>query len=182
MITALILVESGFQDEELIYPYYRMQEEGWTVHVASPDGKERFGKYGVPAKVSSPLMINPVYDVLFIPGGFECPDRLRISTVVQDIVRAYHNEHKLIAAICHGPWVLISAGICKGRTMTGYQSIRPDLENAGAVYKDAAVVVDGNLVTAQHYKHNGVFMFEVMKLSRILNMRVEWPKHEISHV
>ena len=174
MITALILVESGFQDEELIYPYYRMQEAGWKVDVASPDGKERYGKYGVPAKVTHVIACCEVCDVLLIPGGFECPDRLRMRPDVQVFVHAMHGAGKLIAAICHGPWVLISADICKGYHMTGYESIRPDLVNAGAIVApNEYVVADRNIITAQHYKHNGAFMLAVMRWQSDA-----WPKGE----
>ena len=160
MIRSVILVESGFQDEEFVYPYYRMLEEGWQVDVASPDGAERKGKYGVPARVNR--MIGNLdakdYDAVVIPGGFECPDRLRTNDYACRFVRDMWFFGKLVAAICHGPWVLINAGIIAGRVVTGYDSITIDLGNAGGRLSLDPVVVDANLITANHYKNNGSFM------------------------
>ena len=160
MIRAVILVESGFQDEEFVYPYYRMVEEGWQVDVASPDGAERRGKYGVPARVKRMIgnLKHEEYDAVLIPGGFECPDRLRMNEYATNFVRAMNVHGKLIAAICHGPWVCISSGILKARYVTGYQSLKDDLINAGALYTAEAVAIDANLVTADHYRNNGSFM------------------------
>lgn len=161
MIRAVILVESGFQDEEFVYPYYRMQEEGWQVDVASPDGMERRGKYGVPARAHIPIssLRGENYDAVLIPGGFECPDRLRADQDVLDFVEEMHNGGKLIAAICHGPWVLISAGIVRGYNVIGYKSIITDLQNAsGNIQFGESVVIDRNIITADHYRNNGSFM------------------------
>ena len=161
---AVILAERGFQDEELIYSYYRLQEAGWYVNVASPTGDIVHGKFGVPARVDraiEDLEVNN-YDAVILPGGFEAPDRLRMRRDVQSFVRDMCEGGKLVAAICHGPWILISAGICKGRTLAGYDSIRPDIENAGGKYSHAAVVTDGNLITAPHYRNNGDFMKAVI--------------------
>lgn len=166
MTRAVILVERGFQDEEFVYPYYRMLEDGWDVDVASPDGNAVHGKYGVPARPNANLdmICGRLYDALIIPGGFESPDRLRMHPTVRMIVRWHVEEKRVVGAICHGPWVLVSAGVVRGRNLTGYRSIWPDLENAGAkVDTDARVVVDGKLVTAQHYRDNGAFMREMVK-------------------
>lgn len=170
---ALIVAAAGFQDEEFVYPYYRMLEEGWKVTVGTPDGKDVFGKYGVPARASMALKgwvpqgWDLPWDVLVIPGGFESPDRLRIIQEVLSIVRGMDILKRTIGAICHGPWVCISAGIVKGRVVTGYQSIRDDLVNAGANYNEALVVaVDRNLVTAQHYRDNGAFMRNVIEVAK----------------
>jgi protease I len=164
MTRSVILVESGFQDEEFVYPYYRMLEEGWQVDIASPDGAPRSGKFGVPARSNRVIWDLAVerYDACIIPGGFECPDRLRVNEPTIAFVRAMHATGKLVAAICHGPWVLISAGLCPGRRMTGYKSIKPDLVNAGAMFEEWPVVVDGNIVTAPHYQNNGDFMKAVI--------------------
>jgi len=161
---AVMLVESGFQDEEFVYPYYRMLEEGWSVGVATPDGKDRTGKFGVPARATQRTDFAGLPDVLVIPGGFESPDRLRAREEVQALVKRMDEAGRVIAAICHGPWVLVSAGICKGRTLTGYDSITPDLWNAGAIVRtDVGVVRDRNLITARHYRDNGAFMREVIQ-------------------
>lgn len=176
MIRAVILVESGFQDEEFVYPYYRMQEEGWQVDVASPDGAERRGKYGVPARATR--MIGNLqaedYDAVLIPGGYECPDRLRTNEYATNFVAAMYLQGKLVAAICHGPWVLINAGIVEGQYMTAYGGVKTDLANAGAVVKNEPCWIYGNIITAEHYRNNGSFMFAV----------VRWMEHKktIHHV
>jgi protease I len=165
MTRAVILVAQNFQDQEFDYPYYRMLEEGWTVDVASPDGVEVFGKYGVPAKVNkSTIDLSPAdYDVVVIPGGFESPDRLRMRIEVLQFVATMYASGKVVAAICHGPWVLISAGVIKGATATCYPSLKDDLINAGGYYIDTLPVVTHlNLVTSDHYRNNGPFMKAVV--------------------
>ena len=165
MTRAVILVEQGFQDEEFIYPYYRMQEEGWLVDVAVPDTtKQYFGKYGVPARAT--INIGALraydYDLVVVPGGFECPDRLRMRLDVRAFILLMCKTNRVIAAICHGPWVLISAGIMLGIKCTGYESIKDDLQNAGALYIKAPVIRHENIITADHYKNNGQFMHAVI--------------------
>jgi protease I len=165
MTRAIILVAQNFQDEEFTYPLYRMLEEGWSVDVASPGGVEMHGKYGVPAKVNTSItLIKPEdYDVVIIPGGFESPDRLRMLPDVRMFVYDMFKVGKVVAAICHGPWVLISAGIMRGATATCYPSLKDDLINAGAYYIDTLpAVVWMNLVTSDHYRNNGAFMKAVI--------------------
>ena len=165
MIKAVILIAQNFQDEEYIYPYYRMLEEGYDVVVASPDGEDKFGKFGVPGRVTAKIsdLNYEDFDLVFLPGGFESPDRLRMIPEVKIFVHDMFVANKLIAAICHGPWICISAGIVSDCEVTGYISIKDDLENAGAVYIDQPVVVDGNLITAPHYKNNPEFMKAVVE-------------------
>lgn len=153
-----IVVDSGFQDEEFIYPYYRCLEAGHETFVLTPDGKDRFGKFGVPARAHYPIVENMEADGLIIPGGFESPDRLRSNPAALALVRNLHQRGACIGAICHGPWVLISAGIVKGVQVTGYKSIRDDLVNAGAHFVEAFATAHGNIVTADHYRNNGAFM------------------------
>jgi len=160
-----IVVAAGFQDEEFVYPYYRFQEVATEVLVASTSGKDEFGKFGVPARVThttSDLLQSPLPDCLYIPGGFESPDRLRLDPSVIELVRRMDKENRLIAAICHGPWVLISAGIVQNRTVTGYDSIQIDLKNAGANVPTEKVFVDGNIVSGVHYRNNAEFMKAVV--------------------
>jgi len=163
MFKALIVVAQNFQDEEFVYPYYKLKEFA-EVSVASSDGKDRFGKYGVPARVTHKFSdINTdELDVIVIPGGFECPDRLRIDQDCLTIVRECVEKKVLVAAICHGPWVLISAGVTKGIPMTGYLAIHTDLSNSGAkLDSESSLVVTDNFITAQHYKNNPEFMLAV---------------------
>ena len=165
MKKAVIITAQNFQDEELTYPYYRLLEEGMTVDIATPDKAVVFGKYGVPARANKDTkdLAAADYDLVVIPGGFEAPDRLRIRKDVLAFVKDMFDSGKIVAAICHGPWVCISAGIVKGRQVTGYIAISDDLKNAGGVYLEEDVVVDRNLITSPHYKNNGDFMKAVIK-------------------
>jgi protease I len=162
---AVIITAQGFQDEELIYPYYRLLEAGFLVDIATKGMAAAFGKYGVPARptIATDDMKAGDYDVVVLPGGFEAPDRVRLLPEVLEFVRQMDTQGKLIAAICHGPWILISAGIVKSRKMTGYWSIEADIRNSGADYQHKVpVVVDGNLITSPHYNNNGDFMAAVV--------------------
>lgn len=162
---AVIITAAGFQDEELVYPYYRLLEEGLTVEIATKDGSQVIGKYGVPARatMSTAALNADDFDLVIVPGGFEAPDRMRLMPEVLEFLRQMDRRRKLIAAICHGPWVLISAGLAKGRKMTGYWSIEADLRNAGADYQHKVpVVVDGHIITSPHYANNGDFMKAVV--------------------
>ncbi len=162
---AVIITAQGFQDEEFVYPYYRLLEAGFTVDVATKDKAAVTGKFGVPARptIGTDDIKSENYDLVLLPGGFEAPDRLRILPEVLAFIRDMDKQKKLVAAICHGPWVLISAGITRGRKMTGYWSIEADLRNSGADYRHKApVVVDGNLITSPHYNNNGDFMKAVI--------------------
>ena len=174
MTNAVIIVANNHQDEEMVYPYYRMLEAGYSVQVATPDGHPVKGKYGIPTKgfhISlAALSHNPAqggaatqaFDLVFIPGGDESPDRLRTVPQVKQFVSEMCESGKLVAAICHGPWVLISAGILKGRRATCIPTMQDDLINCGAEYVDAPVVVDDNIITAPHYRNNGDLMREVI--------------------
>lgn len=168
-IRAVVIVGPGFQDEEFVYPYYRLLEEGFDTQVATKDGEVVYGKYGVPARATmSTKELDPKnFDMVLIPGGFEAPDRLRVLPEVIEFVQAMFNQGKLVAAICHGPWVLITAGITKGKRMTAYWSIEADVRNSGAIYMHKEpVVVDGNLITSPHYNNNGDFMRAVIEYMR----------------
>lgn len=180
MTKAVILVSQQFQDEEFIYSYYRMLEEGWEVDVATPttwrkagktittdtvEGMSVYGKFGCPAhitKSTDDLRVED-YDLVVIPGGFVSPDMLRMRPEVVLFVRSMFNAGKLVAAQCHGPWVCISAGIVKHRVMTCYVSLKDDVINAGGLYSEKPVVVDQNLITAPHYKNNGDFMKAIVE-------------------
>lgn len=165
MKKAVIITGPNFQDEEFVYPYYRLQEAGFIVDVATKDKENVKGKYGVPAKATVDVkdLKETDYDLVVLPGGHEAPDRVRQVKEVLDFVRAMNEKNKIVSAICHGPWIMISAGIVKGRKITGYIAIKDDIVNAGAEYIDAPVVVDGNIVTSPHYKYNGDWMRETLK-------------------
>ena len=162
---AVIITAQGFQDEEFVYPYYRLLEAGFSVDVATKDKVTVFGKFGIPARptVSTDELKTENYELVLLPGGFEAPDRVRLLPEVLEFIRQMDQQKKLIAAICHGPWILISAGITKGRRMTAYWSIEADIRNSGADYQHKVpVVVDGNVITSPHYNNNGDFMKAVV--------------------
>jgi protease I len=177
-MNAVILVTNGVQDEEFIYPYYRLKELGKVTSVGV--GKMEtykgrtvvFGKYGIPCNVDDHIgnLVNPIGghvkwlpDILVVPGGWECPEVLRMEPLVLEYVRACHHAKKIIASICHGPQVLISAGILKGKTATAYKGIKDDIRNAGATYADANVVVSDNIITSPHYNNNPEWMAKVVE-------------------
>ena len=147
----LILVENGVEDSEFIYPYYRFQEEGYKINVVAPKAKEKYlGKHGVPfTSELSPKDVNlDDYDAVVIPGG-QAPDRMRIHKDLVDVIKEANAKGKIIAAVCHGPQMLIEADIVRGKTVTSWPSVRTDLRNAGAKVVDEAAVVDGNIVTSR---------------------------------
>ena len=147
----LVLVGDIYEDLELWYPKLRMIEAGAEVVVAGPEaGNIYAGKNGYPCKSDIALHeVDPAtFDGLLVPGGF-MPDKLRRDQLVLDIVRHFHEQQKLIAAICHGGWIPISAGVYKGIRVTGSLGIKDDLINAGAIWEDAAVVVDNHHVSSR---------------------------------
>jgi protease I len=166
MKKTVIITGPGFQDEEYIYPYYRLLEAGYQVEVATQDGTTVLGKYGVPARATMSTRDLDVddFDLVLLPGGFEAPDRVRLLPEVLEFIRNMDRQKKLIAAICHGPWILISAGITKGKKMTAYWSIEADMINSGADYKHKVpLVIDDNVITSPHYNNNPEFMAAVIK-------------------
>ena len=165
MKKAVIITGPGFQDEEYIYPYYRLQEAGFTVDVATKDKESVKGKYGITAKPTIDVkdLKESNYHLVVLPGGHEAPDRVRQIKEVLDFVKAMYEKGKIVSTICHGQWILISAGIVKGKKISGYIGIKDDIINAGAEYVDASVVVDGNIISSPHYKYNGEWMKETLK-------------------
>lgn len=147
----LIIVGDVYEDLELWYPKLRLQEAGAEVVVAGPEALVVYsGKHGYPCQSDVALthMSEVDFDALVVPGGF-MPDKLRRDPVVLELVRAFDAARKPIAAICHGGWIPISAGVYRGVRVTGSPGIKDDLENAGAIYTDEAVVVDRNHVTSR---------------------------------
>ncbi|MBI3118888.1 MAG: type 1 glutamine amidotransferase, partial [Candidatus Hydrogenedentes bacterium] len=147
----LILVADLYEDLELWYPKIRLQEEGVQVTVAGPEaGVTYTGKHGYPcvADADLDLMLEADFDGIVLPGGF-MPDKLRRIPKVKELVRKFAKAGKLVAAICHGGWMAISAGVYKGVNVTGSLGIKDDLENAGAIWLDAPVVVDHHFVSSR---------------------------------
>lgn len=168
---AVIVVGPAVEDTEFAYPFYRLQEEGFTVDTASNTGGDIIAKHGLPIKVNADIKKIKAsdYDLLVVPGGLESPDRLRQIPEMLNFIQEMNKAGKVIASVCHGPWVLISAGIVKGKNMTCYVGCKDDLINAGANYKDVPVVSDGNIVTAPHFRDNAAWMKETVKVYNAIN-------------
>lgn len=146
-----IFAEDLYEDLELWYPLLRLQEEGAAVVVVGPgDAKEHHGKYGYPVTVDKIIREASAdqFDAVVVPGGY-APDRMRRSAAMVAFIREMAHHGKVVAAICHGPWMLASAEVVAGKNVTCFFAIKDDLVHAGATYQDAAVVVDGNLITSR---------------------------------
>ncbi len=147
----LMFVEDIYEDLELWYPKLRMVEAGAQVVVAGPEaGVTYAGKNGYPCQSDAALsdMSADAFDGLIVPGGF-MPDKLRRDPQVLKLVRDFDAAGKLIAAICHGGWIPISAGVYRGVRVTGSPGIKDDLINAGAIWEDAPVVIDRHFVSSR---------------------------------
>lgn len=150
-----ILVADGFEQVELTEPKKALEQAGAKTEIVSPaQGKVKGWDrkdWGKELPVDMPLDRADAqsYDALLLPGGVMNPDHLRRNPQAQKFVKAFFDAGKPVAAICHGPWTLIDAGVAKGRKMTSYESIQTDLKNAGVQWVDQEVVVDGNLVTSR---------------------------------
>ncbi len=145
----LILLEEMVEDSEFLYPYLRLKEEGFDVRSAAPEKKTYRGKGGMsfsPDWTFADILVEE-FDALVIPGGY-APDRWRRDKDLVDFVKKHHDRGKLIASICHGPWLLISAGIVRDRRVTAFHAIKDDLLNAGANYQGNDMEEDGNILTS----------------------------------
>lgn len=146
-----ILVEKLFEEMELLYPYYRLKEEGFQVDIIGTEkGKVYEGKNGYPVKseLASSEVKAEDYEGVIIPGGYS-PDHMRRSKDTVNLVKELNEQGKIIAAICHGPWMMASCCNLEGKKVTAFYSIKDDLVNAGANFVDEEVVVDGNLITSR---------------------------------
>jgi len=168
---AVIVTADQFEDMEVMYPLFRLLEEGWAVDIAAPTKKEIHGErgYGELAPTKTISEINPSeYDLLIIPGGSPegAPATVRKIKKAQEIAKAFFVENKPVASICHGPWTLVSADLVKGRHLTSYwhDGVPEEIKKAGGVWEDKDVVVDGNLVTSRWPMDLPAFMREVLKL------------------
>ena len=150
-----ILATDGFEQSELMEPLQHLKDAGFTVQVVSPDGSSIRGWKGKDWGESVPVDVklsdvSPVdFDALVLPGGVINPDKLRINDEAVAFIKAFDQARKPLAAVCHGPWLLVEAGAAKGRTVTSWPSVQTDLRNAGAQWKDAEVVVDGHIITSR---------------------------------
>jgi len=165
---ALMISADNFEDSELLVPYYRLKEAGVEVAVASLSRRAIVGKHGYNVAVDTTLdEVNADdYGILILPGG-AAPAVVRKEPKALEIARNFFARGKPVAAICHGPQILVSAGLLRGRRATCYTSVADELKQAGALYEDREVVVDANLVTSRQPADLPAFMRETMKqLSR----------------
>mgnify|MGYP005838997329 CR=1 FL=1 len=147
----LILVEDLYNDREFWYPYYRLKEAGAEVLVVGPNaGRVYNGAAGIAvvAEAAADQVSPTMYDGLVIPGGY-APDHMRRHRSMVNLVKEMVESDKVVAAICHAGWMLASAGVLKGRSMTAFFAIKDDMTNAGAHFQDQEVVVDGKLITSR---------------------------------
>jgi protease I len=181
---AVIITGPGFQDHDVIYTYYRLKEARYDVDIATKQdpltghGIHVSGKYGVPVPLDKtagePIAFDALatqdavakYDLVVLTGGHEAPDRVRQEHIVKDFVRAMDTAGKIVAGLCHGPWIMISAGIMRDRRACAYPGLRDDMINAGANVIDDSIVIDDNIVTCSYYGDVGAFMKTVITLTQ----------------
>lgn len=159
-----ILVENLYEDLEFWYPYYRLKEAGAEVTIVGTGSAQLYrGKHGLEAKpdISADQADPKRFDAVVIPGGY-APDYMRRYPALVNFVKGMHDQGKVVAAICHAGWVLASAGLTKGLTMTCFSSIKEDMVNAGANYVDQPVVNDRDIITSRFPADLPAFSREVI--------------------
>tara|TARA_E500000318_G_scaffold111703_1_gene131310 strand:+ start:797 stop:1327 length:531 start_codon:yes stop_codon:yes gene_type:complete len=158
---ALIITWENFQDQEVVYPYYRLKEETDDVKIISNVTGRFHGIMGV-NMTSHDILDNLTnysnYDFLVLPGGVKSLEKLRQEKDVLEFIRQWDVDGKLIASTCHGAQLMISAKITEGRKISGYYSIKDDINNSGAIYVDAPAVIDDHIVSSPHYDYMGDWM------------------------
>jgi protease I len=151
-----ILATHGFEQSELEVPLKKLKEAGATVHVVSPEKGQIKGwemkDWGHPVPVDRSLddVSADDYDAIVLPGGQINPDLLRVNDKALTLIRAFYDQKKIVAAVCHAPWLLIETGIIKGRKCTSYKSIKTDVINAGGKWEDSKVVTDEGVITSRN--------------------------------
>jgi protease I len=161
----ILLAENNYEDMELWVPYFRLKEEGAEVTIVGTGSSRTYtSKHGYPVQVDKEAKEIDMsqYDGVVIPGGY-APDIMRRFPEMVKIVKEAHQKGKVIAAICHAGWMLASAGILRGKKVTGYFAIKDDLINAGANYVDQEVVRDGNLITSRQPADLPAFCREIIE-------------------
>ena len=160
-----IFTEDLYEDVEFWYPFYRLKEAGHRPVVIGSGRKEVFqGKHGVlnKAEMSIKEARSSDFGAVIVPGGY-APDKMRLHPEFTQMVRLMYDEGKLVASICHGPWILASAGILSGRKVTCWPSLKDDMMNAGARFIDQEVVIDGNIITSRMPDDLPAFMAEIIR-------------------
>ena len=175
MKKALLITWAGFQDHELVYPYYRLLGEGFDAQIVS-DKKDELGRiYGIfglnmPCHVLIEDFIknseyyHANFDLLVIPGGVKSLEKLRQNKEVLKFINTWNADNKIIVSTCHGAQLLISSKVVKGRKISGYYSLEDDINNAGATYINEPYVIDDNIISSPHYDHMGIWMEEAIKM------------------
>ncbi|MDQ4490406.1 type 1 glutamine amidotransferase domain-containing protein [Sinomonas sp. ASV486] len=168
---AVVLSADAFEDLELYVPVFRLVEAGWTVDIAAPEKGKITGEsnwYYIMANKSIDEIDPDGYDLLVIPGGkpHGAPTTVRNNSHAREIARSFFAKDKPVAAICHGPYLLVSAGVVEGRRLTSYwgDGVPEEITAAGGQWEDADVVIDGNLVTSRWPMDIAAFSREMMKL------------------
>jgi len=177
----VIITGPGFQDHDVVFTYYRSREENWNVDVATKGGAPVVGKYGITVpldKRAKPNIsfedLDPAkYDVVILTGGHEAPDRVRQDRHVLDFVKAMGDSGKVVAGLCHGPWIMISAKVLKDRLACAYVGMKDDMVNSGAEIIEADVVTDGNIITCSYYAEAPKFMGAVIDAAAKLGQGVK---------
>lgn len=160
-----LLADDGFEDSELSKPLEAVQAAGATVEIISEEAGTITGKNGLPEPVDKTIdqVAASDYDGLLLPGGVANPDKMRMNSAAVEFVKDFFAADKPVAAICHAPWLLVEADVVDERTVTSWPSLKTDLQNAGAIWVDEEVVVDGNLVTSRKPDDLEVFCDEAVK-------------------
>ena len=173
--SALILTWSGFQDHELVYPYYRLLAAGFKATIIA-DKKDELGRvYGIHGLnmpchalikdfVAEPDKWFEETDLLVLPGGVKSLEKLRQEKVVKGFIHRWNSAGRIITSTCHGAQLLISAKVTAGRKISGYYSLEDDICNSGAHYVNQPVVIDKNIITSPHYDHMGIWMEETLRV------------------
>ena len=171
MKKAIIISGNLAQDHEFIYPYYRLLGAGYKIDVCILEGAPVKGFLGTtlpPNKDQKIIDIKKAnvedYEMLVLPGGVKAMEKVRQNKDIINFISIFDSKEKVIACICSGAQLLISAKVVKGRNISGYYSMKDDLINAGANYKDEPAVIDKNIVTTAHYKDMGPWMEAALKL------------------
>lgn len=172
---AVVLTADKFEDMEVFFPVFRLQEDGWEVIVAAPTMQTIYGEHGYELNPDITIdKVNPDdYNLLLIPGGSPegGPATIRKIVKAQEIAKAFFAKNKPVATICHGPYLLVSADLVRGRYLTSYwhDSVPEEIKRAGGIWEDTNVVVDGNLISSRWPMDLPAFMREVIGVTNILN-------------
>ena len=169
MFSAVIISGVLAQDHEFIYPFYRLLEENCKLEVCLIGGKPVLGILGTTLPPNKDFPVKDIenlnvsdYDLLVLPGGVKAMEKIRLNKNLIKFISEFHSKGKTIACICSGVQLLISAKVVKGKKIAGYYSLEDDITNAGAIYTDKEVVIDGNIFTTAHYKDMGPWMKSVI--------------------